>query len=61
MAIIKLRMANDAGEEQGAIFINTDQIVTIHARQNTTEIQMTDGRPRWVKETPEEVASLAKS
>lgn len=60
MAMIKLRMANEAGEEQDAIFINTEQIVTIHARENVTEVQMTDGRTRWVKETPEEVVSVAK-
>jgi hypothetical protein len=43
------------------LFVNTDQIVAITAGNSTTEVQMADGRSRWVKETPEEVAALAKS
>ena len=61
MAPIKLRKANETGEDLGVLFINTDQIIAISAGQNATEVQMTDGRTRWVKETPEEVISLAKA
>ena len=47
MALIKLRKANEAGEDVGVVFVNTDQIVAINAGQNATELQMTDGRTRW--------------
>jgi hypothetical protein len=60
MALIKLRKANETGAEVGIVFINPDQILAVASGQNTTEIQMADGRSRWVKETPEEVAALAK-
>jgi hypothetical protein len=43
------------------VFVNTDQIVTVGAGQNVTELQMVDGRTRWVRDTPEEVVSLAKA
>ena len=61
MAFIKLRKANEAGQEVGVLIVNTDQIVTITAGQNTTEIQTSDGHTRWVKETPDEVAAAAKA
>lgn len=61
MALIRLRKANEAGEELGVLFVNTDQIVSITAGQNTTELGMSDGRTRWVKDTPDEVASLVKA
>ena len=61
MALIKLRKANELGEDEGVLIINTDQIVAISAGQKSTELQMADSRPRWVKETPDEVASLAKA
>jgi hypothetical protein len=57
MALIKLRMANEAGEEVGILMVNTDQIVAITTGQAATELQMSDGRTRWVKESPDEVAS----
>ena len=60
MALIKLRKANETGQEVGVVFVNTDQIVTVGAGQNVTVLQMVDGRTRWVKDTPEEVVSLAK-
>ena len=60
MALIKLRKANETGEEVGTVIVNTDQIVAIIAGKNTTELQMADGRTRWVKETPDEVAALAR-
>jgi hypothetical protein len=61
MAIIKLRKSNEAGEETGILFVNTDQIVVITTGLSATEVQMTDGHTRWVKETPEAVAALAKT
>ena len=61
MPLIKLRKKNEGGEDVGALLINTDQIVAITAGQNATELQMTDGRTRWVGDTPDEVASLAKT
>jgi hypothetical protein len=59
--IIKLRKANEAGEDAGVLFVNSDQIVVVTAGQHTTEIQMADGRTRWVRETPDEVAALIKT
>jgi hypothetical protein len=61
VAPIKLRKANETGQEIGIVFVNTDQIVTIGVGQNVTELQTADGRIRWVKDTPEEVVSLAKA
>jgi hypothetical protein len=61
MALIKLRKSNETGEEVGVSFINTDQIVEICAGQNTTEVQMADGRTRWVRDTPDAVVSLVKA
>jgi hypothetical protein len=58
---IKLNKLNEAGEAVGTVFINTDQIVAVTAGQNTTEIQMTDGRARWIKENPEQIVALAKA
>ena len=43
MALIKLREANEGGEEVGAVIVNTDQIVAIIAGPNATELQMADG------------------
>jgi hypothetical protein len=60
MAFIKLRKANDQGEEVGTVFVNTDQILTISLDKTATEIQMSDGRPRWVKNSPDEVVALAQ-
>ena len=60
MALTKLSKANETGQEVGIVFANADQIVTVGAGQNVTELQMADGRPRWVKDPPEEVVSLAK-
>lgn len=61
VALIKLRKANETGQEIGVVFVNADQIVTVGAGQNVTELQTADGRTRWVKDTPEEVVSLAKA
>jgi len=61
MALIKLHKTNEAGGDAGTVFVNTDQIVAIAPGQSATEVQMVDGRTRWVKETPEEVVSLVKA
>jgi hypothetical protein len=61
MALIKLHKANEAGEDAGVLFVNTDQIIAITAGKDATELQMADGRPRWVKDTPDEVANLSRS
>jgi hypothetical protein len=61
MALLKLRKANENGDEVGSVFINTDQIVAVSAGEKATEVQMADGRTRWVKETPEEVVSKTKA
>jgi len=61
MTLIKLRKANEAGAEVGVLFVNTDQIVAISAGHNATELAMADRRTRWVKDTPDEVVSLAKT
>jgi hypothetical protein len=60
MAFIRLRKANENGEEIGPLIVNVDQIVAISAGQHATEVQMSDGRTRWVKNTPDEVETLAK-
>lgn len=57
MALIKLRKTNEAGEDSGVLMVNTDQIVAVSAGQNATGLQMADGRTRWAKDTPDEVAS----
>ena len=57
MALIRLRQANEAGEEIGVLLINPDQIVSIIVFNNVTEIHTVDGKAQWVKETPDEVAS----
>jgi len=59
--LIKLRKANQMGEDEGVVFVNTDQIVSVGTTQNVTEIHLVDGRIQWVKDTPEEVVALAKS
>jgi hypothetical protein len=59
MPLVKLHKANQDGQEVGVFFVNTDQIVTVGAGQSATELQMADGKSRWVKETPDQVAALA--
>jgi hypothetical protein len=61
MALVKLRKANEAGEDAGAVIINPEQIVSISAGPNVTEIQTADGHTHWVMETPDQVAALVKS
>jgi hypothetical protein len=61
MALIKLRMANESGEEVGELYLNTDQLVSVSKGQSTTEVQMANGHTFWVKDPIEQVAVLAKS
>jgi hypothetical protein len=61
MALLKLRKANEAGEEVGTVIVNTDQIVAVVSGPKATELQMADGRTRWVKESPDEVVTLANT
>lgn len=61
MPLIKLRKANETGEDEGVVFVNTDQIVSVSAGQTVTEIRLTDGHSQYVKDTPDEVVALAKS
>jgi len=60
MPLIKLRKSNEAGQEVGVLLINTDQIIAVQTGQNATELQMGDGRTRWVKNSPDEIVALAK-
>jgi hypothetical protein len=48
MALVELRGANEGGEETGVLFANADQIVAISSGPNATEVQMAEGRTRWV-------------
>ena len=59
MPFIKLHKANEAGEDVGPIIINSDQIVAIFSGASATELQMADSRVRWVKDTPDDIVSLA--
>ena len=61
MALLKLRKANEAGEEVGTVIVNTDHIVAVVSGPKATELQMADGRTRWVKESPDEVVTLANT
>jgi hypothetical protein len=61
LARIELRKTTEVGEDADTLIINTDRIIAITAGQNATELQMADGRTQWVRETPDEVAALAKS
>jgi len=61
MALLKLRKANEAGEEVGTVIVNTDQIVAVVSGPKATELQMADGHTRWVKESPDEVVTLANT
>ena len=55
--LIKFDKATEEGNSAGIVYINPEQVVAVYAGQGTTEIQMVDGRPRWVKEAPEEVVA----
>jgi hypothetical protein len=58
--LIKLDKANEQGQSVGEIYINTDQIISMSIGLVATEIQMADGRSRWVNQTPDEVSAVAK-
>ena len=57
----ELRKSNETGDEVGVLFVNPDQIVAISSGPSATELQMSDGRTRWVKDTPDQVVVLAKA
>lgn len=61
MTLIKLRMANEKGDEAGTLFINPDQIVSVSVMQGVTTIQTVDGKPHWVKNTPDEVVAISQA
>jgi hypothetical protein len=60
MPLVKLRKANEAGEDSGAVFINSDQVISISAGPNVTEIQTTDGHTHWVMDTLDQVVAMIK-
>jgi hypothetical protein len=43
MPLIKLRKANQAGQEVRVVFANTDQIVTVGVGQKVTELRWAMG------------------
>ena len=61
MALIELHKTNEAGENAGVVFVNSDHIVAIASSQRATELQLADGHTRWVKDSPEDVVSLIKN
>jgi hypothetical protein len=61
MTLIKLRMANENGDEAGTVLINPDQIVSVSVLEGTTTIQTADGKPHWVKNTLDEIVALVKA
>jgi hypothetical protein len=58
MPFVKLRKSNEAGKEVGILIVNSDQLITISETPSATELQLTDGHPKWVKNTPDEVLAL---
>jgi hypothetical protein len=61
MQVIKLRKANETGDEVGDLYINADQIVTVDAGASATEILTADGKTHWVKDAPADVAAAIKA
>jgi hypothetical protein len=60
MPFLKLRKANESGESVGTIFVNTDQVLTISTSPAATELNMSDGKTKWVLDTPDEIANMIK-
>jgi hypothetical protein len=60
MPFLKLRKANESGESAGTIFVNTDQVLTISTGPAVTELNMSDGKTKWVLDTPDEIANMIK-
>jgi hypothetical protein len=58
LPFLKLREANEPGESVGPVFVNTDQILTIAAGPAATELNMSDGKMKWVLDTPKEVVKM---
>ena len=61
MALIRLHKTNEAGDDAGVLFVNSDHIVAITTTPGATELELADGHTRWVKDSPEEVVSLIKN
>jgi len=61
MAMIKLHKTTEAGEDAGALFVNSDHIVAITTTPGATELELADGHTRWVKDSPEDIVSLIKN
>jgi hypothetical protein len=61
MALIELHKTDEAGDDAGVIFVNSDHIIAITAAQRATELELADGHTRWVKDTPGEIVSLIKN
>jgi len=60
MPFLKLRRANESGASVGTIFVNTDQVLTITVGPAATELNMSDGKMKWVLDTPDEIANMIK-
>jgi hypothetical protein len=60
MPFIKLRKANESGESVGPVFVNTDQILTISVGPAATELNMSDGKMKWVLDSPDEIVKMMK-
>jgi len=58
MAFIKLNKTTEDGQPAGILYANTDLIAGITEWRGVTVLEMADGRDRWVKEKPGDVAEL---
>ena len=61
MALIKLHKTNEAGDSAGVLFVNSDHIAAITSTPGSTELELVNGRTRWVKDSPEDIVSLIKN
>lgn len=61
MPFIRLRKANENGDETGVVFASSEQIVSISDGQYATEVHFVDGRTQYVKNTADEVVALVKA
>jgi uncharacterized protein YlzI (FlbEa/FlbD family) len=61
MTLIKLHKTNEAGEDAGALFVNSDHIVAITTTPGATELELVNGHTCWVKDSPEDIVSLIKN
>ena len=61
MALIELHKTDEAGDDAGVLFVNSDHIVALEASQRATELQLAAGHTRWVKDSPEDIVSLIRN